>query len=63
MVIAGGIVQALLLPIAGFGAIYLHHRHVPKALRPPRAVTIALWLSTAVMAAAGAYALMVSLEA
>jgi len=61
MVVAGGIVQALLLPIAGLGTIYLHHRHVPQALRPHPAITVALWLSTAVMAVAGAYAVMVSL--
>ena len=61
MVVAGGIVQALLLPIAGFGTIYLHHRHVPKALRPWRVVTVALWLCTAVMAVAGVYAVIVSL--
>jgi manganese transport protein len=60
MVVAGGIVQALLLPIAGLGTIYLHHRHVPVALRPWRGVTLALWLSTAVMAVAAAYALLVS---
>ncbi len=62
MVVAGGIVQALLLPIAGVGAIYLHHRHVPGALRPRRVVTLALWLSTAVMAAAGVYAVIVSVR-
>ena len=63
MVVAGGIVQALLLPIAGFGTIYLHHRHVPKALRPWRVVTVALWLCTAVMAVAGVYAVIVTLAA
>ena len=61
MVVAGGIVQALLLPLAGIGAIYLHHRHVPKALRPWPVVTVALWLCTAVMAVAGVYAVIVSL--
>ena len=61
MVVAGGIVQALLLPLAGFGTIYLHHRHVPTALRPWRGVTVALWLCTTVMAVAGVYAVIVSL--
>ena len=61
LVVAGGIVQALLLPLAGFGTIYLHHRHVPKALRPWRGVTVALWLCTAVMAAAAVYAMIVTL--
>ncbi len=59
MVVAGGIVQALLLPLAGYGAIYLHHRHVPLALRSGRLVTVALWLSTGVMASAALYALVV----
>jgi len=63
MVVAGGIVQALLLPLAGIGAIYLHHRHVPAALRPLRVVTVALWLCTLVMAAAGVYGVVVSLRA
>jgi Mn2+/Fe2+ NRAMP family transporter len=61
MVVAGGIVQALLLPLAGVGTIYLHHRHVPKRLRPHPVVTFALWLSAALMAAAAAYALSVGL--
>ena len=52
---------AALLPIAGFGTICLHHRHVPKALRPWRGVTVALWSCTAVMAVAGVYAVIVSL--
>ncbi len=63
MVVAGGIVQALLLPLAGAGTLYLHHRLVPKELRPHPSVTVALWLATAVMAVAGVYAVIVSLRA
>ncbi len=63
MVVAGGIVQALLLPLAGAGTLYLHHRFVPKELRPHPSVTVALWLATAVMAVAGVYAVIVSLRA
>lgn len=62
MVVAGGLVQALLLPLAGIGAIYLHHRRVPPELRPHRLVTLALWLCTAVMAAAGAYGVVAALR-
>ena len=51
------------MPLAGFGAIYLHHRHVPAALRPWRGVTVALWLCTAVMAAAAVYAVIVTFAA
>jgi Mn2+/Fe2+ NRAMP family transporter len=60
MVVAGGILQALLLPLASLGTIYLHHCELPTALRPPRFVTVALWLATAVMAAAGVYGLVLT---
>jgi hypothetical protein len=63
MVVAGGILQALLLPLAGFGTIYLHHRQLPAALRPSPLVTAGLWLATLVMAAAGVYGLVVTLGA
>ena len=63
MVVAGGILQALLLPLAGFGTIYLHHHHLPAALRPSPVVTAGLWLATLVMAAAGVYGLVVTLGA
>jgi manganese transport protein len=62
MVVAGGILQALLLPLAGLGTIYLHHRHLPSALRPARIVTVALWVATAIMAVAGVYGLVVTLK-
>jgi Mn2+/Fe2+ NRAMP family transporter len=61
MVVAGGLLQALLLPLAGVGTIYLHHRHLPAALRPSPIVTVALWVATAIMAAAGVYGLAVTL--
>jgi hypothetical protein len=61
MVVAGGIVQALLLPLAAAGTLYLHHRHLPRELRPRGVVTLALWIATAVMTAAGAYAVAVAL--
>jgi hypothetical protein len=60
MVVARGLVQAMLLPLAGIGAIYLHHRHVPRELRPSSPVTFALWATTGVMAAAGVYALCIA---
>src|SRR6185436_16499273 len=60
MVVAGGILQALLLPLASFGTIYLHHRQLPAALRPSPIVTVALWVATAIMAAAGVYGLLVA---
>ena len=49
MVVAGGVAQALMLPLIGLAAIYVRHTHLPKELQPATGTTIMLWLSTAVM--------------
>jgi Mn2+/Fe2+ NRAMP family transporter len=55
MVLAGGIAQSLMLPIIGIGTLYLHHRYIPQELRPPKIVTVALWLTTIIIACLMAY--------
>ena len=55
MVVAGGIAQALMLPLIGIAAIYLRHAQLPEELRPSAVTTTALWLSTAVMAGFASY--------
>jgi len=55
MVIAGGIAQSLMLPIIGIGTLVLHHRYIPKELRPSKIVTIALWLTTIIISCLMAY--------
>jgi amino acid transporter len=55
MVLAGGIAQSLMLPIIGIGTLYLHHRYIPQELRPPKFVTVALWLTTIIIACLMAY--------
>ncbi len=62
MVVAGGIAQALMLPLIGAAAIYLRHTAVPTPLRPSPATTAALWLSTLVMAAFAFYYLAATLR-
>jgi len=57
MVVAGGISQSVMLPITGAGALYLHHRRLPRELRPGRAVTAGLWIATLVMAVVTVYSL------
>jgi hypothetical protein len=57
MVVAGGVSQSVMLPITGAGALYLHHRRLPRELRPGRLVTAGLWLATIVMAAVTMYSL------
>jgi hypothetical protein len=44
-----------MLPIIGIGTLVLHHRYIPKELRPPKIVTIALWVSTIIIACLMAY--------
>jgi hypothetical protein len=55
MVVAGGLAQALMLPLIGLAAVYLRHRRVPKDLQPSPLTTAALWLSAIVMASAALY--------
>ena len=55
MVVAGGVAQALMLPLIGFAAIYVRHTHLPRELQPSGVTTVALWISTAVMAAFASY--------
>jgi manganese transport protein len=49
MVVAGGVAQALMLPIIGIGTLYLRHRHLPREMAPPHLVTVALWIATAII--------------
>jgi manganese transport protein len=60
MVVAGGIAQALLLPLIGIAAIYLRHRYLPQDIRPSSATTVLLWVATAVMAAFALYYLLLT---
>jgi manganese transport protein len=55
MVVAGGVAQALMLPLIGSAAIYLRHRHLPATVRPAPLTTAMLWFSTAVMLAFALY--------
>jgi manganese transport protein len=51
LIVAGGVLQTLLLPIIGAGTLYLHHRHLPRAVAPSRLVTLALWTATSILSA------------
>ena len=41
---------ALMLPVIGFIAVWLRYRHMPKQILPKGWLTLALWMSAAVMA-------------
>ena len=49
MIVAGGVAQALMLPVIGIGTLYLRHRHLPASIAPPRRVTIAMWVATVII--------------
>jgi manganese transport protein len=49
MVVAGGVAQALMLPLIGGAVIYLRHTQLPDEIRPTIGTTLLLWLSSAVM--------------
>ena len=55
MVVAGGIAQAVMLPLVGAGAVWLRHRRLPPELAPSPAVTAALWAAAILMSAMMAY--------
>ncbi len=54
MVVAGGIAQSIMLPVAGAGALYLRHRRSPRELMPGRTAIVGLWLAVLTMAAVAA---------
>jgi manganese transport protein len=55
MVVAGGVAQAMMLPLIGLAAIYLRHAHLPADMRPAAWVTVVLWISTVLMLAVAVY--------
>ncbi|HET7217538.1 MAG TPA: Nramp family divalent metal transporter [Vicinamibacterales bacterium] len=55
MVVAGGVAQAMMLPLIGLAAIYLRHKHLPPSIHPTVATTVLLWFSTLVMLAFALY--------
>ncbi len=50
MIKMAGAVEAMLLPILGFSTVYLRYRHLPRAIVPKAWLTLALWVTSALMA-------------
>jgi Mn2+/Fe2+ NRAMP family transporter len=44
MVKAGGVAQAVLLPVIAIGALNLRYRHLPEEVKPSGWITILLWI-------------------
>jgi len=55
MVVAGGIAQALMLPLIGGAVIYLRHTQLPDEIHPALGTTVMLWVSSGVMLAFASY--------
>jgi manganese transport protein len=62
MVVAGGIAQAVMLPVLGLSAVFLRHRRLPPTVRPSAWTTVALWTAAALMTAAMTYYAVLSLR-
>jgi hypothetical protein len=61
MIKMAGAVEAAMLPIVGFSTIYLRYRHLPKSIAPKGWITLALWLTSALMAVMMGYSVFVRL--
>ena len=57
LVMAGGVAQALMLPVLGFGALWARYRWTDPGLCPGRAWDAALWLSCAAFVVVGVWSL------
>ena len=53
LVLAGGVMQALMLPMLAVAALYFRYRQSDERLRPSRLWDILLWLSGFAMLIAG----------
>lgn len=56
LVLAGGIAQALMLPVLGFAALWSRYRRTDAALTPGRLWDVLLWISCAGFLVAGVWA-------
>ena len=57
LVLAGGFMGALMLPLLGLSALYFRYRRCDRRLAPGRAWDISLWISFLGLVVAGGYAL------
>jgi len=50
MIKIAGAAEAAMLPVVGFSTVYLRHRHLPRSIAPKGWLTLALWVTCALMA-------------
>ncbi|MEX2262646.1 MAG: Nramp family divalent metal transporter [Bryobacteraceae bacterium] len=56
MVVIGGIFQSMMLPVIGFGTVFLRHKKLPAIAAPSHWTTFFLWFSSILIAATVGYA-------
>ena len=61
MVKIGGVAEALMLPVIAFSTVYLRYAHLPKAIVPKGWLTLALWVTAAVMLLMMGYSIVLQL--
>lgn len=61
MVKMAGAVEAMMLPIIGFSTVYLRYRHLPSSIAPKGWITLALWVTSALMAVMMGYSVLLRL--
>ncbi|MSU20992.1 MAG: divalent metal cation transporter [Pedosphaera sp.] len=62
MVVAGGLAQAMMLPVIGIGTLYLRHRRLPNEIAPSTWVTVLLWVATIIIIGLMSYYLLVTIK-
>lgn len=55
MVVAGGVAQALMIPVIAAGALWLRHKRLPEEVTPPWYTTVAVWVAAVVIICLMAY--------
>lgn len=62
MVVAGGLAQAMMLPVIAIGAVYLRFRRLPAQLAPPAWASVCLCLAAFVIFCVTAYYIIVTIK-
>jgi Mn2+/Fe2+ NRAMP family transporter len=62
MVKAGGVAQAMMLPLIAVGALYMRHKGLPKQVAPGTFPTLGLWFAAAVIIAVVLYSGILSIR-
>jgi hypothetical protein len=60
MVIAGGLTQAIMLPVISLSTLYLHRCRLPPEIAPRKRITILLWVASVLITALTTYSVVLT---